>query len=50
MIIHFSGLKHWENTGVWVFPKILVCLDCSFSRFTVPEDAMALLAQAYSDK
>ena len=44
--IHFSGLKNLDKPGVLVFPKILVCLDCGFSRFTAPEAALALLAQA----
>jgi hypothetical protein len=41
--IHFSGLKNLDKPGVLVFPKILVCLDCGFSRFTAPEAALALL-------
>jgi hypothetical protein len=36
MIIHFSGMKNLDKAGVWVFPKLLVCLDCGFSRLTVP--------------
>lgn len=44
MIIHFSGLKHLDNPGVWLFPKLLVCLDCGFSRFNIPEAALPLLA------
>jgi hypothetical protein len=44
--IHFSGLKNLDKPSVFVFPKILVCLDCGFSRFTTPEDALALLAEA----
>ena len=30
MMIHFCGLKHLANPGVFVFPKVLVCLDCGF--------------------
>jgi hypothetical protein len=46
MIIHFSfsGLKDLDKPGVWVFPKVLVCLDCGSSQFTVPESELALLA------
>jgi hypothetical protein len=44
MIIHFSGLKNLDKPGVWVFPKLFVCLDCGFSEFTVPEPELALLA------
>jgi hypothetical protein len=45
MIIHFRGLENVDKPGVWVFPKLLVCLDCGFSRFTVPESELALLAK-----
>jgi hypothetical protein len=44
MIIHFSGIKNLDRPGVLAFPKLLVCLDCGFSRFTVPETALPLLA------
>lgn len=43
MIIHISGLKNLDKPGVWVFPKLLVCLDCGFSRFAVPETELSLL-------
>jgi hypothetical protein len=42
--IHFSGLQNLDNRGVLFLPKILVCLDCGFSRFTTPEAELALLA------
>jgi hypothetical protein len=45
MIIHFSGLKNLDKPGVWVFPKLLVCLDCGFSQFTVPERELASVAK-----
>jgi hypothetical protein len=44
MVIHFPGLKNVDQPHVWVFPKVLVCLDCGFSQFTVPESGLALLA------
>jgi len=43
--IHFSGPKNVDKPCVWVFPKVLVCLDCGFSRFTVPGTELALLAR-----
>jgi hypothetical protein len=43
MIVHFSGPENLDNPGVWVFPKLLVCLDCGVSRFTIPEPSMSLL-------
>jgi hypothetical protein len=50
MIIHFSGLKNLDKPGIWVFPKLLVCLDCGFSRFTVPETELALVARGTGAK
>jgi hypothetical protein len=44
MIIHFQGLKNVDKPGVWIFPKLLVCLDCGSSQFTVPATELAILA------
>lgn len=43
--VHFSSLKNIDNRGVLFFPKLVVCLDCGFSRFTTPENELALLAK-----
>jgi hypothetical protein len=45
MVIHPSGLKKLDMPGVFVFPKVLVCLDCGFSQFNVPKSELALLAR-----
>jgi len=42
--IHFSGLKNLDRPSVLVFPKVVVCLDCGFAEFTVPEDKLPHLA------
>jgi len=44
VMIHLRGLKNIDKPGVLVFPKVLVCLDCGFSRFTIPGTDLALLA------
>ena len=41
--IHFSGLKNLSKPNVLVFPKVLVCLDCCVSQFTLPEGEVGLL-------
>jgi len=35
IILHFpfSGLENLDKHGVFVYPKVLVCLDCGLSRF-----------------
>ena len=43
--VHFPGLKNLDKPSVFVFPKLLVCLDCGSSRFTTPKTELALLAR-----
>jgi len=45
VLIHFPGLKNLDQLPVWVFPKLLICLDCGSARFITPEGALALLAK-----
>jgi hypothetical protein len=44
--MHFSGLQNLDQQGVLVFPNILVCLDCGFSRFTIPETELTRVVAA----
>ena len=37
MGIHLLGLKNIDKPVVWVFPALIVCLDCGMAEFTVPE-------------
>jgi hypothetical protein len=46
MMIHFSGLQNIDNPGVPAFPKIAVCLDCGFSRFSITDPELSLLARS----
>jgi hypothetical protein len=43
--IHFSGLKNIDKPVVWVFPEIVVCLDCGTAEFAVPEAELRQLAR-----
>jgi hypothetical protein len=43
MGIHFPGLKYID-TVVWVFPEVVVCLDCGTAEFAVPEAEVRQLA------
>ena len=43
MGIHFPGLKNLDKPVVWVFPSLVICLDCGFSEFVVPEEQRAKL-------
>jgi hypothetical protein len=48
MMIHFSGLQNIDNPGIPAFPKIAVCLDCGFSRFSITDPELSLLADGRS--
>ena len=41
--IHFPGLKGLGKPIVWVFPKLLVCLDCGYSEFMLSERELKVL-------
>ena len=42
--IHFPGRENLETPTVWIFPKLLVCLNCGFTEFLVPEPQLQSLA------
>ena len=44
MAIHFPGLKNIDKPVVWVFPELIVCLDCGTTEFVVPEAELRQLA------
>ncbi|MGC1905834.1 MAG: hypothetical protein WA715_18590 [Candidatus Acidiferrum sp.] len=49
LIIHFRGIKKIDNPGVFVFPKLLVCLDCGFSQLKVPAPELASVVAGISE-
>lgn len=50
MIIHLTGLKNVNNLGVLLFPRLLVCLDCGFLQYNVPESELPLLGRRSSKR
>jgi predicted nucleic-acid-binding Zn-ribbon protein len=46
--IHFPGLKGLNQPHVLVFPQIVVCLDCGFTEFAIPENLLRLLGKSDS--
>jgi hypothetical protein len=48
--IQFPGLKGLDKPIVWVFPQLVVCLDCGFAEFTIPERELRALAQGRQPK
>jgi len=47
--ILLRGLENLDTPNVLVFPQILICLDCGFSRFTTPKTELRFLATGNSD-
>jgi len=45
MGIHFPGLMNIDKPVVWVFPVLVVCLDCGISKFAIPKSELGLLAK-----
>src|SRR5690242_17462916 len=43
--IHFRGLKGLDKPIVWVFPKLLVCLNCGMAEFPIPEGQLRVHAK-----
>ena len=48
MGIHFPEPKDIDKPIVWVFPEVVVCLDCGTAEFAVPEAELRQLAKGAS--
>jgi hypothetical protein len=42
--IHFRFRKNLGKPGIFLAPKVLVCLNCGFSSLTIPEADLKELA------
>jgi hypothetical protein len=45
MNIHLPGFNGLEKPTVWIFPEIVICLDCGFAECVVPESELRKLAR-----
>jgi hypothetical protein len=43
--IHFPGPENLTKRPVWVFPQLLVCLNCGFTELVIPETELQLLVE-----
>jgi hypothetical protein len=43
--IHFPGREGLDKPTVWVFPKVLVCLDCGLAEFVFPKNELHALVE-----
>ena len=46
--IHFPGLKNIHRPVVWVFPQLVICLNCGTAEFEVPGAELRVLASGDS--
>ena len=46
MNVHFPGFEGLNRATVWVFPSLLVCLDCGFTEFTIPRTQIQELSDS----
>ena len=46
--IHYSGRENLEMPAIWVFPEILVCLECGNSLFVIPETELTKMLEGIS--
>lgn len=45
MAIHFPGLKNIDKPIVWLFPELVVCMNCGTAEFPVPGAELRQLAK-----
>ena len=45
MNIHFPGREGLDKPTVWLFQAIMVCLDCGFAEFSVPNAELRRLGE-----
>jgi hypothetical protein len=43
--VHFPGIKGLDKPTVWIFPQLVVRLDCGFTEFSIPETELLQLAE-----
>lgn len=41
---HIPGLNNLDEPHLFVFPEILVCMNCGNAEFTVPKSQLRMLA------
>ena len=45
MSVHVLGVENVDKPVVWVFPKVLVCMDCGFTELTIAENELRQLGK-----
>lgn len=42
--LHFRGVQNIDKPAVFVFPEVVVCLDCGASNFLIPQQRLRTLS------
>lgn len=45
ILVHFPGLKNIDKPAVFVFPELVICLECGFAEFVVQEAELRQLVE-----
>jgi hypothetical protein len=45
MNFHFPGAEGLDKPTVWLFPEVVVCLDCGLAEFNVEEPELCTLRE-----
>jgi hypothetical protein len=48
LAVHFPGRENLSTPLVFVFPDIVLCLDCGSAKFTVPEGELQSIRDGVS--
>jgi hypothetical protein len=43
--VHFPGTEGRDKPTVWIFPRLLVCLDCGLTQFQIGETQLRQLSE-----
>jgi len=43
--VHFRGATNIDKPTVWIFPELLVCLNCGVAQFAVPKAELRTLVK-----
>lgn len=49
LAVHFPGVQNIDKPHVWLFPELVVCLDCGLAQFTVPQTELLHLNEGSAD-
>jgi len=50
MNIHHPGMEGLDKPSVWAFPHVLICHDCGFTHFTLPDHQVRELSESDSSR